>query len=116
LAWLADTKHLRSVDDLPVWSIPCFYIRRTHRRHGVMAALIEGAIEAAAGAPALEAYPIDTAVPGHPEHVPRRRIGLHPTRLPGRGTPPAGPPDHATRARQVVAPGQAEDRTGTRTA
>ena len=71
LAWLADTKHLRSVDDLPVWSIPCFYIRRTHRRHGVMAALIEGAIEAtaAAGAPALEAYPIDTAVPGHTRNM-----------------------------------------------
>jgi GNAT superfamily N-acetyltransferase len=55
------------VDDLPVWSIPCFYVRRTHRHQGVMGALIEAAIlaAAAAGAPALEAYPVDTAVPAH---------------------------------------------------
>jgi hypothetical protein len=33
--------------------------------------LIEGAIRAAgtAGAPALEAYPVDTAVPGHTRNV-----------------------------------------------
>jgi GNAT superfamily N-acetyltransferase len=67
LEWLAHTRHLRPVDDLPVWSIPCFYIRRTHRRQGVMGALIEEALPAAAsaGAPAIEAYPVDTAVPGH---------------------------------------------------
>jgi GNAT superfamily N-acetyltransferase len=53
--------------DLPVWSLPCFYVRRTHRGQGVMDALIEAAVPAAAaaGAPALEAYPVDTAVPGH---------------------------------------------------
>jgi len=67
LGWLAHTQHLRPVDDLPVWSIPCFYIRRTHRRQGVMDALIEAAlpVAASAGAPAVEAYPVDTAVPGH---------------------------------------------------
>jgi GNAT superfamily N-acetyltransferase len=50
-----------------VWSLPCFYVRRTHRGQGVMGALIEAAIAvaASAGAPALEAYPVDTAVPGH---------------------------------------------------
>lgn len=66
LPWLAHARHLARVDDLPVWSIPCFFVRRSHRRRGVMSALIEAAVEAArqAGAPALEAYPIDTAVPG----------------------------------------------------
>jgi hypothetical protein len=36
-----------------------------------MAALIEAAVEAAAaaGAPALEAYPVDTAVPGHSRNL-----------------------------------------------
>jgi GNAT superfamily N-acetyltransferase len=67
LTWLARARHLQPVDDLPVWSVPCFYIRRTHRRQGVTSALIEASIEmaASAGAPALEAYPIDTEVPGH---------------------------------------------------
>jgi GNAT superfamily N-acetyltransferase len=54
----------RHVDDLPVWSISCFYIRKGHRRKGIMTALISSAIEFAhaAGAPALEAYPLDGAV------------------------------------------------------
>ena len=67
LGWLARTKHLQPVDDLPVWSIPCFYVRRTHRGQGVMGALIEASVTEAAsdGAPALEAYPVDTAAPAH---------------------------------------------------
>ena len=67
LGWLARTRYLAPVDDLPVWSLPCFYVRRTHRGQRVMDALIEAAVPvaAAAGAPALEAYPVDTAVPGH---------------------------------------------------
>jgi GNAT superfamily N-acetyltransferase len=67
LGWLAHARHLQPVDDLPVWSIPCFYIRRAYRGRGVTGALIEAAVSAAAaaGAPALEAYPVDTAAPGH---------------------------------------------------
>jgi GNAT superfamily N-acetyltransferase len=54
----------RCVDDVPVWSISCFYIHKGHRRKGIMTALISAAIEyaRAAGAPALEAYPLDGAV------------------------------------------------------
>ena len=54
----------RRVDDVPVWSISCFYIRKGHRREGIMTALINAAIDYArdAGAPALEAYPLDGAV------------------------------------------------------
>ena len=71
LGWLAHARHLQPVDDLPVWSIPCFYIRRTHRGQGVMGALIEAALPVAAlaGAPAVEAYPVDTAVPGHTRNL-----------------------------------------------
>ncbi|HXS66941.1 MAG TPA: GNAT family N-acetyltransferase [Streptosporangiaceae bacterium] len=67
LEWLAHARHLQPVDDLPVWSVPCFYTRRTHRGQGVVDALIPAAIDlaAAAGAPALEAYPVDTTVRGH---------------------------------------------------
>ena len=54
----------RRVDDVPVWVISCFYVRKGHRRQGVTAALIDGALEFARsrGAPAVEAYPLDGAV------------------------------------------------------
>jgi len=63
LASLDRSALLARVDDLPVWSITCFYIKRSHRRKGVARALIDAAVERAraAKAPALEAYPIDTS-------------------------------------------------------
>jgi GNAT superfamily N-acetyltransferase len=71
LDWLARGRYFRPVDGLPVWSVPCFYVRRTHRHRGVMGTLIGAAVDvaAAAGAPALEAYPVDTAVPGHTRNL-----------------------------------------------
>jgi GNAT superfamily N-acetyltransferase len=71
LDWLAHGRYFRPVDDLPVWSLPCFYVRRTHRRQGVMGTLIAAAVgvATAARAPALEAYPVDTAVPGHTRNL-----------------------------------------------
>ena len=67
LKWLERSRYLGAGDELPVWSVPCFYVRRSHRGQGVTGALIVAAIEAAraAGAPALEAYPVDTSLPGH---------------------------------------------------
>jgi GNAT superfamily N-acetyltransferase len=61
LPWLDRTWRLRRVDDVPVWSITCFYIRIGYRRRGIATALILAAVEAArqAGAPAVEAYPLD---------------------------------------------------------
>src|SRR3712207_1320222 len=61
LPWLDRTWRLKRVDTVPVWSISCFYIRKGHRKRGVTSALIAAAIDAAkqAGAPALEAYPLD---------------------------------------------------------
>jgi len=61
LPWLDRTWRLERVDDLPVWSLSCFYVRIGHRRQGVTAQLIAAALQAArcAGAPALEAYPLD---------------------------------------------------------
>ena len=49
------------IDDLPAWSIGCFRVRAGRRRRGVASALLTGVVEAAraAGAPAVEAYPID---------------------------------------------------------
>jgi len=61
LPWLDRTWRLKRVDDLPVWSLSCFYVRKGHRRQGVTTALIAAALRAArrAKAPALEAYPLD---------------------------------------------------------
>ena len=61
LPWFDQVWRLRRVDDVPVWSISCFYVRIGYRRKGVTTALIRAALSAAkrARAPALEAYPLD---------------------------------------------------------
>jgi GNAT superfamily N-acetyltransferase len=55
---------LKRVDDEPVWSLSCLYVRKCYRRRGITAHLIAAALKAAkrANAPALEAYPFDAAV------------------------------------------------------
>jgi GNAT superfamily N-acetyltransferase len=54
----------RRVDDVPVWVISCFYVRKGHRRQGITSTLIAAAVEHArsAGAPAVEACPLDGAI------------------------------------------------------
>lgn len=61
LPWLDKVRKLKRVDDRPVWSISCFYIRTGWRKRGLTAALIAAAASAAkeAGATTLEAYPLD---------------------------------------------------------
>lgn len=52
----------KAVDDKPVWSVSCFYIRKGWRGQGIMTALIDAAATYAkkANAPTLEAYPMKT--------------------------------------------------------
>jgi GNAT superfamily N-acetyltransferase len=71
LPWLDRARALQRVDARPVWSLSCFYVRRGYRRQGVMSALIAAALQAArsARAPALEAYPVDTARTGSTSNV-----------------------------------------------
>ena len=71
LPWLNRARALQRVDDVPVWSISCFYVRRGYRRQGIMSALIKAAVKAAkrANAPALEAYPVDTVRPESTSNV-----------------------------------------------
>ena len=61
LPLLDRTWRLKRVDEVPVWSISCFYVRKGYRRRGVTTALITAAVEIAerAGAPAPEAYPLN---------------------------------------------------------
>lgn len=64
IPWIDRVSKLRRVDDVPVWSISCFYIRKGRRRRGLTASLIGAAIHAArdGGASVLEAYPLDADV------------------------------------------------------
>jgi GNAT superfamily N-acetyltransferase len=71
LPWLNGARWLKPIDDTPVWSIACFYVRRRYRRRGVTSALIAAALRVVkrARAPALEAYPIDTTTPKHTRNL-----------------------------------------------
>lgn len=62
--WLDRVWQLKRVDEVPVWSLSCLYVRKSRRRRGVASQLIGAALEAArrAHAPALEAYPFDAGV------------------------------------------------------
>lgn len=71
LPWLNRTWRLKQVDEVPVWSLSCFYIRKGYRKKGVTTALIEAALDAArqAGAPAVEAYPLEGALSPSSTHT-----------------------------------------------
>jgi GNAT superfamily N-acetyltransferase len=71
LDWLNSKAVFAPADAQPVWSISCFYVRRGYRGRGVMSALVAAAIDSAkrADAPAIEAYPVDTARPGCTRNV-----------------------------------------------
>jgi GNAT superfamily N-acetyltransferase len=58
---LMNSRTIPRIDEGPVWSIGCFRIRPGHRRRGIATALLDGVVEEArkAGAPGVEAYPID---------------------------------------------------------
>lgn len=71
LPWLDRTWRLKRIDDVPVWSISCLYVRKGYRKQGVTSALIAAAVEAAkqAGAAALEAYPLDANLTPSSSHT-----------------------------------------------
>jgi GNAT superfamily N-acetyltransferase len=71
LPTLDHTWRLRRVDDAPVWSISCFYIRKGYRRQGVTSVLITAALETArrSGAVAVEAYPLDAELTPSTSHT-----------------------------------------------
>jgi GNAT superfamily N-acetyltransferase len=60
---LQRSRTIPAVDDSPVWSVVCFLVRPGFRRRGVTRVLLDGVIDyaRAAGAPGLEAYPVDPA-------------------------------------------------------
>ena len=58
---LERSRILKRVDELPVWSVTCFFVAKEHRRKGVTARLLRAAVEYAAehGAQIVEGYPVE---------------------------------------------------------
>jgi GNAT superfamily N-acetyltransferase len=58
---LAHSRILKPVDDEPVWSVTCLFVRRDHRRAGVTPALLRAAVDHVRrqGGRAVEGYPIE---------------------------------------------------------
>ena len=59
---LAHSQVLKPVDDQPVWSVTCFYVKREYRRQGVTVSLLKAAVEHVRhqGGKIVEGYPVDT--------------------------------------------------------
>ncbi len=57
---LDNSRVLKPIDDTPVWSITCFFIKKEFRRKGISVELLKAVIADCAerGARVLEAYPI----------------------------------------------------------
>jgi len=62
---LENSRTLKRVDAVPVWSIVCFFVDKPFRKQGLMRALIEGAVDYARanGAQIVEGYPLDMQHP-----------------------------------------------------
>jgi GNAT superfamily N-acetyltransferase len=57
---IENARTLKRIDDKPVWSIPCFFVKKEYRRRGLSKLLIKGAIDYARKKKirTLEAYPV----------------------------------------------------------
>lgn len=66
---LERSRILKPVDDQPVWSVSCFFIRKDLRRRGVSTQLLRAAAEFAAkqGARIVEGYPVEPSLEKMPD-------------------------------------------------
>jgi GNAT superfamily N-acetyltransferase len=107
LPWLDRAWRLERVDELPVWSLSCFYVRKGYRRQGVTSALIAAALKVArrAKAPALEAYPLDaTLTPSASSTGFASTFGRAGFKVVARHVPPRPIMRYTTRARSSTGP------------
>ncbi|KAF0106461.1 MAG: putative acetyltransferase [Anaerolineaceae bacterium] len=58
---LARSRVLAPLDDLPVWSAPCFFVDKKYRRQGLTVALLKAAVEyvKSKGGKVVEGYPVE---------------------------------------------------------
>ena len=65
---LENSRVLKRVDDLPVWSIVCFFIEKNYRRQGLAQPFLKYTLEYCIkkGAQVIEAYPLDVKAKDYP--------------------------------------------------
>ena len=58
---LENSKVLKRIDDQPVWSIPCFFIKKEFRRKGLSTKVLNGVVEYCKkkGVKIIEGYPVE---------------------------------------------------------
>ena len=63
---LNNSRILKRIDELPVWSVTCFFVTRKYRNKGLTVALLKAAIKYVAklGGKVIEGYPIDPPLDG----------------------------------------------------
>jgi GNAT superfamily N-acetyltransferase len=63
---LNNSRILKPLDDIPVWSVPCFFVAKNYRNLGVTVALLKAAIAhvAAHGGNVVEGYPVEPSQGG----------------------------------------------------
>jgi len=66
---LERSRILAPVDDKPVWSISCLFVKKSYRRKGISALLLGAAVDFAAsrGAEVVEGYPVDPTIEKMPD-------------------------------------------------
>ena len=66
---LERSRILKPVDDQPVWSVSCLFIKKPYRRQGISTQLLQAAIAFAAshGARIVEGYPIEPSMEKMPD-------------------------------------------------
>ena len=58
---LNNSRILKPLDELPVWSVTCFFVAKKYRSHGLTVALLKAAIDHVAkrGGELVEGYPVE---------------------------------------------------------
>ena len=66
---LERSRILKPVDDQPVWSVSCLFIKKGYRRRGVSTLLLQAAVEFARkhGARIVEGYPVEPSMDKMPD-------------------------------------------------
>lgn len=65
---LTNSRVLKPIDDLPVWSVSCFFIKKEYRRKGLSALLLDSAcgFVRSRGGSCIEGYPVDSPKKNYP--------------------------------------------------
>lgn len=76
---LGNSRLLKPIDAVPVWSIVCLFVEKSYRKQGVSTALIGAAAEFAGrqGATVVEGYPYDYRDRAEPSPPPFVYVGLY---------------------------------------